>query len=70
LSPQIANRQILGLIPLSQIRKFLRYASQQIANLPVCVINPQISTKYCTTLFQIIFKVMFLLNFLLCKNFK
>ena len=30
--PQIANLQILGLIRLSQIRKFFRYASPQIVN--------------------------------------
>jgi hypothetical protein len=33
LVTQIANPHILGLIPLSQIRKFLRCASPQIANL-------------------------------------
>jgi hypothetical protein len=32
---QIANPQILGLSPQSQIRKFLRYASLQIANLQI-----------------------------------
>ncbi len=44
LSPQIANPQFLELIPLSQIRKFLRCDSQQeqIANPP----------NYCTTLSQ------------------
>ena len=36
LSPHIANPEILGLNPQSQIRKFLRYASPQIT-------NPQIS---------------------------
>jgi hypothetical protein len=34
---QIADPQILGLIPQSQIRKFLKFASPQIA-------NPQIAT--------------------------
>ncbi len=32
MRPQIANQQILGLIPLSQIRTFLRCPSPQIAN--------------------------------------
>ncbi len=32
VSPQNANPQILGLIPQSQIRKFLKCASPQIAN--------------------------------------
>jgi hypothetical protein len=32
VSPQIANPQISGLIPQSQIRTFLRFASPQIAN--------------------------------------
>jgi hypothetical protein len=48
-SPQIENPQILGLIPLSQIRQFHRYASLQIANPQILMINPQISTKYCAT---------------------
>jgi hypothetical protein len=57
LSPQIANPQIPGLIPLSQIRKFLRYASPQIANPQIFFINPkiatpQISPKYCTNLYH------------------
>jgi hypothetical protein len=42
-SLQIANLQILGPILLSQICKFLRCASPQIA-------NPQISSKFCTSL--------------------
>jgi hypothetical protein len=42
-SPQIANPQIFGLIPLLQIRKFFSCASQQIA-------TPQLSTKYGSTL--------------------
>jgi hypothetical protein len=45
LSPQIANPQILGLISLSQILKFLRYASPQIANEQIFVINPQIANQ-------------------------
>jgi hypothetical protein len=50
-----------GLMPpisLSQIRKFPRWASPQIAKPQLFIINPQIansqiSTKYCATLFQI-----------------
>jgi hypothetical protein len=51
-SLQIANPQILGPIPLSQIQK-LRWANPQIA-------NPRITTKYCTTLSLNIPKVVFL----------
>jgi hypothetical protein len=56
-SPHIAYPQILGLIPMSQIRKFLSCANPQKANLQIFVINPQIanphiSTKYCTALSQ------------------
>jgi hypothetical protein len=35
-TPQIANPRILGLIPQSKIRKFLRCASPQIANPQIC----------------------------------
>ncbi len=35
-SPQIATPKILGLIPQSQIRKFLRCVSLQIANPQIC----------------------------------
>jgi hypothetical protein len=42
---QIANPQILGLVTLKQILKFPRYASSQIANPQIYLINPQIS-KY------------------------
>jgi hypothetical protein len=35
-NPQIANPQILGLFPQSQIREFLRCASPQIANPQIC----------------------------------
>ncbi len=53
--PLIANPQMLWFTPLLQIHKLLRYASQQIANPQLFKINakfsnPQISTKYCTTL--------------------
>jgi hypothetical protein len=41
-SLQIDNHQILGLIPLVQIRKFLRCASPQISNSQIFMINPQI----------------------------
>jgi hypothetical protein len=64
-SPQIANQQILGLIPQLQIRQ---YASPQIANprifnvLPQ-IANSQISVKYCTTLFQNSPKFRFVLDF-------
>ncbi len=44
-SPQIENPQILGLIPLSQIRKFHRYASLQIENSQILMINPQIGIR-------------------------
>ncbi len=45
VSPQIANLQILGLIPQSQIRKFMRCASPQITNPQiVCLVySPQIA---------------------------
>jgi hypothetical protein len=46
-SPQIANPQILGLISLSQILKFLKYASPQIANEQIFMINPQIANQLC-----------------------
>jgi len=56
-------RNSLGLIPLSQIRKFLRSASPQIANPQIFMINtqianPQIFTKYCSL--KIFLKVVFL----------
>jgi hypothetical protein len=47
--PQIANPQILGLITLSQIRKFLRWASPQIANRQIVIINPQIPNLQTST---------------------
>jgi sorbitol-specific phosphotransferase system component IIBC len=46
LSPKIANPQILGLILLSQIRKFLRCVNPQIANPQIFMINPQISLGF------------------------
>ncbi len=36
VSPQMANPQILGLTPQSQVPKFLKYASLQIANPQIC----------------------------------
>jgi hypothetical protein len=36
VSPKIANPQILGIIPQSQNRKFLRCARPQIANPKIC----------------------------------
>jgi hypothetical protein len=42
---EIANPQILGLIPQSQIRKFLRCASPQMRKF--VTINPQIAKIYC-----------------------
>ncbi len=53
-TPQIANqKQIFGLIPLTPIRKFLRCATpQKIFKINMKAPNPQISTKYCTTLSQ------------------
>jgi hypothetical protein len=46
LEPRIANPQILWIIPLLQIRKFLRIARQQIANPQIFMINLQI-TNVC-----------------------
>ncbi len=42
-SPQIAIPHINGLIPLTQIRKFLRCDNPKIANLQIFMINPQIA---------------------------
>jgi hypothetical protein len=70
-SLQIANLQILGLILLSQIRKFLRCASLQIANPQIFMINPQIrkflqiSALLCLkTVLAVVFFTEF---FLMCK---
>jgi hypothetical protein len=54
LSPQIVNPQILGRIPLLQIRKFVRCGSPQIANPQINdkSANTQIFTKYCAALSQ------------------
>ncbi len=54
-SLKIANQPVFGLIPLSQILKFLRYASPLIANpnlFSSANCKSQICTKYCTTLSQ------------------
>ncbi len=52
-SEKSANPKFLG---LSQIRKFLMCASPRNA-------NPEISTKYCTTLSLKVLKVVFLKRF-------
>ncbi len=49
-SGQVRKPQILGLIPLSEIRKFFWCVSLQIANPQFFIINPQIAIRYCTTL--------------------
>ncbi len=64
-SPQIAIPQIPGLILLSQIHKFLRYASMHIANSQTFMINrqianPQISTNTTQLCLKAVFKVVFL----------
>jgi hypothetical protein len=71
-SPQIANWQIFGLIPLSQIRKFVTCASPQIANSQVFMINTQIAnppilTKYGIALLCLkpVLKVVFLNDFIM-----
>jgi hypothetical protein len=55
-SLKIANQPVFGLIPLSQILKFLRYASPQIENPHLFLLKHQSQiascTKYCTTLSQ------------------
>jgi hypothetical protein len=67
-SPQISNPQILWLIALSQIRKFLRYASQQIANPQIFIINPQIATPQISKTIQLclktVLKVVFYMIFM------
>ncbi len=63
LSPQIVNSQILVLILLSQIRKYLRYASPQIANLQIFMNNPEIANPliqntallYLATVLKVVF---------------
>jgi hypothetical protein len=42
-SPQIANPQILGLIPISQICKFLSCANPPKVNVQILMINPPIA---------------------------
>ncbi len=69
-SSQIANPQILELIPLLQIRKFLRYASPQIANPQIA--NPQIAnlqntTNFCATLSQNSPKSRLFTRFFICR---
>jgi hypothetical protein len=62
---QIANRQDLGLIPLSQVRAFLGCVSPQTTNPQILMVypqipKPQISTEYFTILcFRTVLKVTF-----------
>jgi len=51
VSPQLAYPQILGLIPQSQIRKFLRCASPQIAKPQIC--NVQFANHKSTNFFGV-----------------
>jgi hypothetical protein len=66
---KVRKSQILGLIPQSQICKFLRYASLANCKLQSFMIylqiaKMQISRNYCTTLSQNSTKVVFLKRFL------
>jgi hypothetical protein len=45
-SPQSPNPQILGLISLSQTRKFLRRSSRQIENPQIFMLNPKNAVCY------------------------
>ncbi len=75
-SPQIANPKILGLIPVSEVLKFLTCAGPQIANPQIFWINskiaiPQISTKCYTTLSQNSLKSsLFLKDFFVMSVYK
>jgi hypothetical protein len=51
VSPQLANPQIRGLLPQSQIRKFLRCASPQIAKPKIC--NEQFANHKSTNFFGV-----------------
>ncbi len=66
LSAQIANPQILGFIPLWQIRKFPRYASPQISNLQSFITYPQIG-KFIPNTAQLCLKTV--LNFVFANVF-
>ncbi len=71
LKHAIANLQILGLIPQSQILKFHWYASPQIENPQIFVTNPQIQIrKFLQNIAQLCLKVLkvaaFLLDFYYC----
>jgi hypothetical protein len=68
LIPRKKGSNILGLISLSQIRKFLRCDSPQIANPHIFMINPQIFTKCCTPLCQNNPKSRLFKRFLLSTN--
>jgi hypothetical protein len=49
LNQYIENPQILGLLPLFQIRKFLRGAFPQISNSQIFMVNPQIAHPQIST---------------------
>ncbi len=73
-NPQIANPQIFGLIPQSQISTFLRQPSPQIANPQIFMIylkiaNLHIYKKCCTTLSQNSPKSRFQTIVVLCTQF-
>jgi hypothetical protein len=58
-SPQIANLQVLGFIPQSQIYKFLGYASSQIANPQICIIILKIENpKFLQSIAQLRLKTV------------
>jgi hypothetical protein len=66
--PQIANPKILGLIPLSQIRKVLRCVGSQIANQQIFINNsqienPQNSFKTAQLCLKTVIKVVYLQDF-------
>ena len=73
---QIANRQDLGLIPLSQVRAFLGCVSPQTTNPQILMVypqipKPQISTEYFTILcFRTVLKVTFVTWFYILYKFE
>jgi hypothetical protein len=76
-STQIANPQILGFIPLSEILKFLTCAGagQQIANPQIFLINskiliPQISKNATQLCLKTVQKVLFLKDFFVMSFYK
>ncbi len=70
LSPQIVNSQILVLILLLQIRKYLRYASPQIANLQIFMNNPEIANPLIQNNALLCLAKFLKVVFLLCKSAK